>query len=71
MESKVLWEYKTFKSSANRGFLGGKTDDAEIADRLNELGAQGWELVTSFVTHIVYGSSREVNFIFKRKIIPF
>lgn len=71
MESKSQWEYKTLKVSASHGFLGGKTDPREINEELNNLGAQGWELVTSFVTHMGYGSSRDVILIFKRKITPF
>ena len=68
MEQRTNWEYKTVKKSANHGFFGGKTDISEMDSRLNELGGNGWELVSSFVTHMGYGSSREVCFVFKKPV---
>lgn len=47
------WEYKL------TGYVPGSTDDVITA--LNELGAEGWELVTS---------AAEWTFIFKRPLPP-
>jgi hypothetical protein len=35
---------------------------------MNELGSQGWELVTGFDTNKSYGETRDVVVIFKRPV---
>ena len=59
-------EYKTIKLQAT-GFTGGKIDETKLDDMMNELGAQGWELVTGFDTNKGYGETRDVIIIFKRQ----
>jgi hypothetical protein len=61
------WEYKTVKAPASGGFMGGKVNQAAFESKLNEHGQQQWELVSAFVTHRGYGSSREIIAIFKRE----
>ena len=61
------WEYKTVKTPARGGFLGGKFDEKILDARLNELGEQRWELVAGFATHQGYGQSRDIVAIFKRE----
>lgn len=62
----VLWEYRTLKY-ATGGFLGGKIDEQEFQDELNEYGSQGWELVSCFDTSQSQGASRDIIVVFKRK----
>lgn len=61
----MLWEYKTIKLQT-KGLLGGKFDENRLDEYMNQLGSQGWELVTSFVTSQEIGASRDVAVIFKR-----
>ena len=61
----MKWEYKTIKL-ATKGFAGGKLDETKLENFMNELGSQGWELVSAFDTNQAYGESREVVVIFKR-----
>ena len=63
----MRWEYKTIKL-ATAGFLGGKFDAEQLDLYMNELGAQGWELVTGFDTNKSYGETRDVVAIFKRPL---
>lgn len=51
------WEYKTLKYET-KGLFGGKVVEGELEEQFNRLGAQGWELVTSFDTSIYQGQSR-------------
>ena len=59
------WEYKTIKMNTE-GFLGGILDIAKLDTSLNQLGAEGWELVAAFDTNQSYGQTREAIAIFKR-----
>lgn len=59
------WEYKTIKLGTT-GFLGGKFDEFELEEKMNQLGRQGWELTTAFDTNKSYGETRDVVVIFKR-----
>lgn len=47
-------------------FLGGKLDGQRFNDRLNELGEEGWELVTVFDTNFTQGGTRDVVAVLKR-----
>ncbi|WP_195575232.1 DUF4177 domain-containing protein [Paenibacillus sp. 1001270B_150601_E10] len=60
------WEYRTLKY-ATGGFLGGKIDEQEFQDELNEFGSQGWELVSCFDTSQSQGASRDIIVVFKRR----
>jgi len=59
------WEYRTVKVEAN-GFMGGVVDTSSFDIMLNQLGGQGWELVSVFDTNMHHGASREVVAVFKR-----
>lgn len=61
----MKWEYKTIKL-ATTGFSGGKLNERLLDERMNELGEQGWELVSAFDTNQSYGASRDVVAVFKR-----
>jgi hypothetical protein len=63
----MMWEYKTVKLAA-KGFLGGKIKEYELEALLNDLGADGWELVSAFGTNKSYGQTRDVVAIFKRTV---
>jgi hypothetical protein len=60
MPDRRKWEYKTIKFEA-KGLLGGIADVQALDAALNELGSQGWELVSIFDTNMmVNGTTREV-----------
>jgi hypothetical protein len=59
------WEYKTIKVDT-KGALGGILDVDQFDGLLNQLGAQGWEMVSTFDTNQSYGASREAIAVFKR-----
>lgn len=61
------FEYKTLFTDA-KGVLGGKVDQSALQKELNQLGSQGWELVSTVAAAQSYGSTRWVISIFKRKI---
>jgi hypothetical protein len=60
------WEYKTMKYKTG-GFLGGKIDELEFQEELNNHGRAGWELVSCFDTSQSQGASRDIIVVFKRK----
>ncbi len=66
LKAPMKWEYKTIKQPAG-GFTGGKFDGQEWDQKLNDLGQQGWELVTVFGTHRCHGQTRDVVAMFKRQ----
>ncbi len=60
------WEYKTVKMEAG-GLMGGIVDTDKFDALLNQLGMQGWNLVSVFDTNMaVHGTTREVVAVFKR-----
>ena len=61
----MKWEYKTIKLSTT-GFIGGKLDETKLDDHMNQLGEQGWELVSAFST-MGNSSTRDVVAVFKRQ----
>ncbi len=60
------WEYAVLKALPG-GFFGGKVDIDELAKELNRMGAQGWELTSTFDTNYGQGGSREVVLVMKRQ----
>ena len=62
----MKWEYQTIKINA-KGFLGGKFDEQQFDSMMNDMGAQGWELVSVFDTNQGYGATRDVVAVFKRQ----
>jgi len=66
MEAVVLekWEYmSTREEVSSGGFL-----DILYDNKLNELGEQGWELVSFFITNVKPTYSAAVISVFKRRI---
>ncbi|GLC82240.1 DUF4177 domain-containing protein [Lacrimispora brassicae] len=61
------FEYKTLFTDA-KGVLGGKVDQSAFQKDLNELGLQGWELVSTVAAAQSYGSTRWIISTFKRRI---
>jgi Domain of unknown function (DUF4177) len=62
----MKWEYMTVMFMATGFWLGGKLDGEAFNKKLNELGAEGWELVSVFDTNMLHGQTRDVVAIFKR-----
>ncbi|MBN1126101.1 MAG: DUF4177 domain-containing protein [Sedimentisphaerales bacterium] len=62
----MKWEYKVLKLEAT-GFFGGKVDAEAFEGYMNNLGRNGWELVTAFDTNQSYGQTRDVVAVFKRQ----
>ena len=62
----MQWEYMTLVFAATGFILGGKLDGKKLNDRLNELGEEGWELVSVFDTNMLEGKTRDVYAILKR-----
>ena len=65
----MKWEYKTIKLATTGfvgGLMGGKLDDTKLNNEMNQLGIQGWELVSSFSTSQSFGESRDIVLIFKK-----
>lgn len=64
----MKWEYKLLSLQATGFWKGGGIIDQEKFEMLlNELGKDGWELVTSFDTNKNYGETKNVISIFKRE----
>lgn len=61
------FEYKTLFTDA-KGVFGGKINQLEYQNELNQLGSQGWELVSTVAAAQSYGSTRWIISTFKRKI---
>ncbi len=64
----MKWEYLTLMLPASGIILGGKIDAQKFTDRLNQLGAEGWELVSAFDTNMVEGKTRDVVAVLKRHL---
>jgi len=64
----MKWEYLTVMFKATGFWLGGKLDGDAFNAKINELGEQGWELVSVFDTNMSRGETRDVVAVFKRSI---
>ena len=60
------WEYTSFKVGTG-GLAGGILEIGDFNTELNQLGEQGWELVSCITTNMGKGATREVVAILKRK----
>ncbi len=63
----MKWEYQTVTLDVV-GVWGIKFDVDEAQNFTNQLGAEGWELISAFAVNEAAGRSKEVVFIFKRPI---
>lgn len=61
------FEYKTITEDA-KGLFGGKVNTEEYDRKINELGMQGWELISVISSNESYGSTRYVLSTFKREV---
>ncbi len=62
------FEYKLLDVVAKGWFFGGKVDIQELTNKLNELGREGWEVVSSADLNMHDGASRSMVVILKREI---
>ena len=62
------FEYKVVTFDTN-GFFGGNVDTMQIESQLNQLGNEGWEMVSCTSTNQSYGASKSIVCMFKRKKI--
>lgn len=64
------WEYKFVVVDQDRAFFGrgGKFDPQAASTDLNRLGADGWEVVSSFDMNAANGVTRDVVFLLKRPL---
>ena len=63
----MKWEYKTLSLDIQGGWTGvPKVEPAKIDAALDELGRDGWELVSAFDTNRGHGASCHAVAIFKR-----
>jgi len=63
----MKWEYRTVVFEVPGWFIGGKLDGEKFNDRLNQLGEEGWELVSVFDTKFAQGGgTRDVVAVLKR-----
>ena len=60
------WEYMTLMLPAHGFIAGGDIDAKKLTDRLNQLGSEGWEVVTVFDTNMLQGKTRDVFVLLKR-----
>ncbi len=60
------FEYKVVTYNPN-GFFGGNVKIDQIEDQLNQLGNEGWELVSCTSSNQSYGSTKSLVCIFKRR----
>lgn len=59
----MKWEYSTLTIETDRW-----TSEEYISKRLNNMGKDGWEMVSAFGTSKFEGVTREVVMIFKRPL---
>jgi hypothetical protein len=67
--AQTRWEYTTLVLGAAGFFTGGGQIDPQVlTDRLNDLGDDGWELVSVFDTNRASGETRIVVAVLKRAV---
>ena len=66
----MRWEYTTKKLDVSGWFTDGEVDPEKVDEILNPLGAEGWDMVSSFSTTYAEGGSNYLVFIFKRQKGP-
>lgn len=63
----MKWEYKTVIINI-AGFFRNKVSPDQIEDCCNQLGKEGWELVTNSAHAVNYGETKNFILIFKRPL---
>lgn len=63
-----LFEYKILDVPTKFSWSGGKMNVQELADKLNDLGRQGWEVVNTIDTNMYQGASRGLIIILKKSL---
>ena len=65
----IKWEYKTlkFETESSGYFSDGKLDEVDLDKKLNLLGEEGWELISSFDTNKCQGETKDIIAMFKRQ----
>ena len=61
----MMWEYKTIKLTLE-GVFRKQINPEDFDTSLNQMGREGWELVTILGSAIGFGETNEVVAIFKR-----
>lgn len=61
------WIYKVVEFDPKKSFMGGKVDSQHMETRLNELGRQGWEVISSFTTNEGYGNTKKIVYTLKKE----
>jgi hypothetical protein len=61
------WEYLLYKTEPT-GWLRDTVDEQSIEQILNNLGQQGWEVVSTVETNVAEGRTKDIVFILKRPI---
>ena len=59
------WEYKTIKLDTTTWIGTGNIEENQLDQQMNDLGEQGWELVSALDTNSTGGVSKYVVTIFK------
>ncbi len=60
------FEYKVVTFDT-KGFWGGTVEARPVEEQLNQLGNDGWEMVSCTSTNQSYGASKSIVCMFKRK----
>ncbi len=69
MERVMKWEYMTLKFATTGFWRGGNLNTDTFNQKLNDLGEEGWELVSIFDTNHSQGATRDVVAVFKRSLL--
>jgi hypothetical protein len=59
------WEYLTFVIEPGF-FANGRIDADKFQDKLEELGGEGWDLVSVFDTNVTHGTTAQIVAVLKR-----
>jgi hypothetical protein len=60
------YEYQVIKTT-QEGFWDPKVSDVNLTSKLNDLGQEGWEMVSAVETNSHHGSTKEIVLFFKRE----
>ena len=63
----MKWEYRTLKLDTTKYVFGSDLDATKLDHFMNQLGEEGWELVTAFDTNVGSGQTKDVVAVFKRQ----